>query len=60
MTFDEYLMKFYGFTTNDKEWKRMHTTGKALLKDSWKLDTAKKKSGDDDTKLAKLYPSNKE
>ena len=57
MTFDEYLTKFYGFNTQDGKWKRMNNQGKNLLRNSYNQDMAK---GKDDTKLAKLYPSNKE
>ena len=61
MTFDEYLIEFYGFNTQDKKWQRMSVKGKALLKDSYKMDMAKEtKTTTDETKLAKLYPSNKE
>jgi hypothetical protein len=61
MDFDSYLQKYYGFDTNDKKWKRMGTKGKLLLRDSFKMDMAKKtKKTTDETKLAKLYPSNKE
>ena len=57
MSFDEYLTKFYGFNTQDGKWKRMSNQGKNLLRGSYNQDMAK---GKDDTKLAKLYPSNKE
>ena len=57
MTFDEYLTKFYGFNTQDGKWKRMNNQGKNLLRNSYNQDMAK---GKGDTKLAKLYPSNKE
>ena len=57
MTLDEYLTKFYGFNTQDGKWKRMNNQGKNLLRNSYNQDMAK---GKDDTKLAKLYPSNKE
>lgn len=61
MTFDEYLIEFYGFDTQDKKWQRMSVKGKGLLKDSYKMDMAKEtKMTTDETKLAKLYPSNKE
>ena len=57
MTFDEYLTQFYGFNTKDGKWKRMGNKGKNLLLESFKIDMSK---AEDDTKLAKLYPSNKE
>jgi len=61
MTFDEYLIEFYGFNTQDRKWQRMSNKGKSLLKDSYKMDMAKEtEKTTDKTKLAKLYPSNKE
>ena len=61
MTFDEYLIEFYGFDTNDRKWKSMGNRGKNLLRDSFKMDMAKEtEKTTDETKLAKLYPSNKE
>jgi len=61
MTFDDYLMEFYGFNTQDGKYKRMGNKAKNLLRDSYKMDMAKEtKKETDETKLAKLYPSNKE
>ena len=57
MNFDDYLTEYYGFNTTDSKWKRMGNKGKNLLLESFKIDMSK---AEDDTKLAKLYPSNKE
>ena len=67
MDFDSYLQQYYGFDTNDRKWKSMSNQGRALLRDSFKMDMAKEtqKTKDagvatsDAVKLAKLYPSSK-
>ena len=56
MTFDDYLAKYYGFTTQDKKWQRMSRTGQVLLRNSYKMDMTKETKKE---KLAKLYPNNK-
>ena len=66
MTYDEYLMENYGFTSGDKIYKRMLGNLKATLKESYAMDVPQKeteiqiaeKETDDKVKLAKLYPSN--
>ena len=53
MDFDKYLKTYYGFTTEDKKWKRMTAKAKRILRESHKMDTEKEEEG---TKLATLYP----
>tara|TARA_R100000231_G_scaffold57363_1_gene47406 strand:+ start:74 stop:259 length:186 start_codon:yes stop_codon:yes gene_type:complete len=54
LDFDNYLKTYYGFTTEDKKWKRMTAKAKRVLRESHKMDTEKEK---EDTRLATLYPS---
>ena len=69
MNFDDYLTEYYGFNTQNNMWKRMGGQAKHLLRESFKMDMAKEQekikiaeadSLKDDTKVAKLYPNNKE
>ena len=60
MNFDDYLIEYYGFNTQDSKWKGMSIQGKVLLRDSYKLDMSKIKKemtpslAEDDITVAKL------
>ena len=54
MDYDSYLMKFYGFDTQSKKYRRMTLKAKRILRQSFAADTLKES---DAKKLATLYPS---
>ena len=60
MNFDDYLIEYYGFNTQDSKWKGMSIQGKVLLRDSYKLDMSKIRKemtpslAEDDITVAKL------
>ena len=60
MTFEEYLMEYYGFNTSDRKWRGMGIPGKALLRDSYKMDMAELKAKESPKTVPEIATTNQE